>query len=189
VKGKFEPDPRPTAELKARQAAGPRFLAMENFLREAIDRPALAEKFGDLLARLALEEPGLAAIRDAILDLADASGVQKVDREAVSRHLKERGEERAAARVSAWPPYRTPGPAGAPDGVDEAAAEAEWMAAITLDVVLPALREEMAALAAAADRGDEAAFERFLMLDREARRIDEEFRAVRTPGRSGDQAA
>jgi hypothetical protein len=63
------------------------------------------------------------------------------------------------------------------------------MAAVTLDVVLPALREEMAALAAAADRGDGAAFERFLMLDKEARRIDEEFRAVRAPGRSGDQAA
>jgi DNA primase len=188
VKGKFEPDPRATAELKALQAGGPRHLAMENFLREAVDRPALAEKFGDLLARLALEEPGLAAIRDAILDLADASGVQKVDREAVSRHLKERSEERAAARVGAWPPCRTPGADGA-NPADEAAVEAEWMAAITLDVVLPALREEMAALAAAADKGDEAAFERFLMLDREARRIDEEYRAVRTPGRSGDQAA
>jgi DNA primase len=189
VKGKFEPEPRATAELKARQAAGPRYLAMENFLREAIDRPALAEKFGDLLARLALEEPGLAAIRDTILDLADASGVQKVDREAVSRHLKERGEERAAMRVSAWPPFRLPEAGGAAIQADERAVEAEWMAAVTLDVVLPALREEMAALAAAADRGDEAAFERFLMLDREARRIDEEFRAVRSPGRSGDQAA
>jgi DNA primase len=189
VKGKFEPDPRPTAESKARQAASPQHLAVENFLRKAVDQPVLAEKFGDLLARWALEEPDLAAIRDAILDLADPSGVQKVDREAVSRHLKERGEARAAARVSAWPPYRTPDAEAAADPVNEAAFEAEWMAAITLDVVLPALREEMAALAAAADRGDEAAFERFLMLDREARRIDEEFRAVRAPGRSSDQAA
>ncbi len=162
---------------------------MENFLREAVDRPALAEKFGDLLARLALEEPGLAAIRMQYWIWPTRQGCKRLTGEAVSRHLKERGEERAAARVSAWPPWRTAGADGAAILADEAAVEAEWMAAITLDVVLPALREEMAALAAAADRGDEAAFERFLMLDREARRIDEEYRAVRTPGRSGDQAA
>ncbi len=191
VKGKFEPDPRPTAELKARQAAGPRYLAMENFLREAVDRPQIVEKFSDLLARLALDDPDLAAIRDGILDLADPEHAQMVDRKALSLHLKARGEDRAAARVSAWPPHRPPiGPeaGGTIVQAEEAAVEAEWMAAVTMDVVLPALREEMAALAAAADRGDEAAFERFLMLDREARRIDEDFRVVRG-GKSGEQAA
>jgi hypothetical protein len=58
-----------------------------------------------------------------------------------------------------------------------------------LDVVLPALKEEMAALAAAADQGDAAAFERFLVLDRDARRIEDEVRARRAGRPTGEQAA
>ncbi|MGE3303147.1 MAG: DNA primase [Hyphomonadaceae bacterium] len=172
--GRFEPEPRATAELKARQAGGGRrFLATENFLREAVDRPHLAEQFADWIAKLPIADADLDAIRHALLDLMDASPGQAVDRAALNRHLVLLMQERAAARVSAWPP------AGAGPRADEAAAEAEWMALVTLEMVLPALKEEMAALRAQADQGDAGAFERFLMLDRDARTIEADFRARR----------
>ena len=173
---RWTPPLQPTAETKARFAAGPRFAASEKLLREAVDRPSLLEKFGDWLIRLPLPHGELNAIRDGMLDLLDASPAQKVDREALNRHLTSLGEERAAARISQWPPARKP-PIEAQEVEDQEAIEQEWLALVTLDVMLPALKEEMAALAAAAGQGDQAAFERFMLLDKDARKLEEEFRA------------
>ena len=50
--------------------------------------------------------------------------------------------------------------------------EAEWLALVTREVVLPAIREELAELRPLADRGDDAAFVRFQALSREAREIE-----------------
>jgi DNA primase len=181
--GKFEPPPpQPSAELKARQAAGPRHLGAENFLREAVDNPQILENFAEWLAQLRLPDPDLELIREAILDLGETEAGRKVDREALKRHLSASGQERATARVAAWPVGRstaTPHP-------DDVSREAEWEALVMLDVVLPALKEEMAALAAAADQGDAAAFERFLVLDRDARRIEDEVRARRAGRPTGE---
>jgi DNA primase len=183
---RYEPEARPTPELKAYTAAGPRHLASENFLREAVDQPRILEKFADWVVRLPLSDPDLALIRDTMLDLAEREADRTVDREGLKRHLKASGHERAFARVAAWPvaPVRTD--LGTDDvRANGEAREAEWMALVTLDVVLPALKEEMAALASAANQGDSGAFERFLALDRDARRIEDEVRAQR----SGHQAA
>jgi DNA primase len=195
---RWEPPPAPaTAELKSRQAGSPRHLAVEDLLREAVDRPAFLDKFADWVARLPLPDPDLDAIREAMLDLLDNGTAQPVDREALSRHLVTLGEERAAARVGAWPQAgpRSAGGAGGgkPKVEDETSIEAEWLTLVTLDVVLPAIKEEMAALAAAADQGDAAAFERFLLLDKDARKIEDEFRSRQAgepgPGETGERAA
>jgi DNA primase len=188
----WEPPVQATEELKARQAGGPRHLAAEKLLCEAVDRPVLLEKFSDWVARLPLPDAELDAIREGMLDLLDDAAAQPVDRDALNRHLISLGEERAAARVAAWPqagPKASGGAGGGkPKVEDEASIEAEWLTLVTHDVVLPALKEEMAALAAAADQGDAAAFERFLLLDKDARKIEEDFRS-RQSGETDERAA
>jgi hypothetical protein len=131
------------------------------------------------VVRLPLSDPDLAEIREAMLDLAEREPNRSVDRETLRRHLKASGHDRAFARVAAWPQARLSSEMGADGDSTEEAREAEWMAQVTLDVVVPALKEEMATLASAANQGDGAAFERFLMLDRDARRIEDEMRARR----------
>jgi DNA primase len=146
------PEPRPSAELKARQAGSKRHLAVETVLREAVDRPMLAERYADWLARLPIPDQDLLAIRDALLDLLEAGSAQAVDRAALSRHLRARTEERALARVASWPLAKT--------RAEDAAVEAEWTALVTLDVMTPALKEELAALRAGDLDQDAEAFER-----------------------------
>lgn len=153
-----------TPELKAKAASGLR-LGAEDFLRAAIDQPPLIAKFGDWIDRLVLRDRELAAIRGAIQALAHAEAEPgAVDREAVKRHLLEQGEERALARLSRWP---KPKGQEAP-GLE---AETEWLARMTLEVILPSIQEEMAALRPRADAGDPAAFEMFQALGREARAL------------------
>lgn len=155
-----------TSELKAKTAGGPvraRFVA-EDLLRAAIDRPAILEQSLEWIDRMKLSDPELKAIRAAIQALTHAEAEHgAVDREAVSRHLVTMGEERALARISRWPAAKVP--------AGDEAAEAEWLARMTLEVILPSIQEEMAAARREADAGDPAAFELFQALGREARAL------------------
>jgi DNA primase len=164
----FQRGPAPpapaTAELKATAAARPR-PAAENFLRAAADFPGILARYADWLDRLAISDPELAAIRAALVSLSDAhdSG-RAIDRETLSRHLTRSGEERAAARISHWPK--------AGSLADSAVLEAEFLALATREVVLPAIREELAELLALEEAGDPGAMARFQALNREAVRIE-----------------
>ncbi|MGE0597353.1 MAG: DNA primase [Hyphomonadaceae bacterium] len=172
--GQFQRGPRPpgrapfvppaTPELKAQSAAGVRLADPERFLCAAIDYPAILRRYADWLDRLALD-PDLDAIRAAIHALsAEHDRAEAIDREAVSGHLQQSGETRAQARLQRWPKPRR-----AQEGTD---VEAEWLALVTREVVLPAIREELAELRPLADAGDETAFARFQALSREARDIE-----------------
>jgi DNA primase len=155
------PELRANAARRARPAA-------ENFLRAAVDYPGVLARFGDWVDRLDIADPELRAIRTALQRLASAEsalveGLNPIDREALSLHLSQSGEERAAARLSRWPKARA----------DAAGAdlEAEWLALVTSEVILPAIKEELDELRLLAD-DDDAAFARFQALSREAREIE-----------------
>ncbi len=164
-RGPFVPEGA-TAELKSKVGArGLTQTDAERFLRAAIDYPALLARFGDLMDRLELPDRDLVAIRTAIHTLQDSEdGSKTIDREGLSLHLTRSGEERAAARVTSWPKPKT--------AAEAAGVEQEWAAYVTREVVLPAIREELAELRPLADEGDEAAFARFQALSREAREIE-----------------
>lgn len=154
-----------TAELKAMTAAARPRPAAENFLRAAADFPGVLARFSDWLDRLDIADADLAAIRAALIELSYAhEGSGAIDREALSLHLTRSGQERAAARIAAWPKAMP-----APEGTD---VEAQWLALATREVVAPAIREELAELRQAAADGDDAAFARFQALSREAREIE-----------------
>lgn len=155
-----------TAELRAKStiAASP-VRGLEDLLRAAVDEPAILEACGEWIDRLALPDPDLAAIRAAIQALSSAeSAPPAIDRAALSRHLEQSGEERALARISRWPKP-------APVREDRENVEAQILARMTLEVILPSIQEEMAALRPKADAGDSAAFELFQALSREARAL------------------
>lgn len=153
-----------TAELKAIAAARPR-PAAENFLRAAADFPGILARYADWLDRLAISDPELAAIRAALVGLSDAHDHGGgIDRETLSLHLSRSGEERAAARVSRWPK--------AGSLAHSAVLEAEFLALATREVVLPAIREELAELLALEEAGDPGAMARFQALNKEAVRIE-----------------
>jgi len=159
----------PTPELKALEAAAPPRPAAENFLRAAADFPGILDRYADWIERLAVADRDLEAIRDALVALHEASvtapeAAQTIDRAALSLHLTASGHERATARVSRWP---KPMPAA-----EDADVEAEWLALATREVVLPAIREELAEMHAMAAGGDDAAFARYQALSREAREIE-----------------
>ncbi|MET0182350.1 MAG: DNA primase [Caulobacterales bacterium] len=162
--GKFSPGPAPiTSELKAKTAISRARLGAEDFLRAAIDHPGFLEEFAEWIDRMSLTDPDLKAVRAAIqaLTRADAElGI--VDREAVSLHLETLGEERALARISRWPKSTIP-------SGDEA--EAQWLARMALEVILPSIQEEMAAIRPRAESGESAAMELFQALGREARAL------------------
>lgn len=161
--GKNAPAPV-TQELRAVAAARPR-PAAENFLRAAMDFPEVLERFSEWLARLEIADPDLDAIRDALLGLSQAPEANgAIDREALSLHLTRSGQERAAARILRWPKATPP--------ADGEQVLAQWLALVTLDVVLPAIREEMAELLAAEESGDPTAMSRFQALNREAKTIE-----------------
>jgi len=151
--------------LKAHAAAPRARPAAENFLRAAIDMPEILASYGDWIERLAITHPDLEAIRATLLSLADAHETGgAIDRETLSLHLTRSGHERAAARVSRWPKTKAP-----TEGADVGA---EWLALATLEVVAPAIKEELAELRQAAAEGDDSAFARFQALSREAREIE-----------------
>jgi len=171
---RFKPGPvLPTQELKAHAAAGQPRPAAERFLKAAVDNPALLAEYADWIDRLAIPDPELAAIRAALMTLHDThAGHAAIDREALSLHLSRSGQERAAARVSRWKnEEKPPGRDGRGDGAAAPDPE-EWLALVTHQVVLPAIKEELAELKAAAAGGDDAAFVRFQALGREARAIE-----------------
>ena len=161
-----------TAELKAIAAAERPRPAAEDFLRATVDYPGMLARFSDWLDRLHVSDPDLEAIRTALIALADApEAVGAIDREALSLHLTRSGQERAAARLSRWPKAKP-----APPGAD---LEAEWLALATREVVLPAIREELAELRRAAAEGDDEAFLRFQALNREAVAIERRAREAK----------
>lgn len=164
------PAPAPaSAELKAFSAAGSARPAAESF-RAAADYPGVLIRFSDWIERLAIADPDLAQIRAALVTLLErAEDPKTIDREALSLHLQQSGQERAAARLSRWPKPR-------PSGVADI--EAEWLAKAAREVVLPAIREELDELRVRAGHGDDAAFARFQALSREARAIEARAREV-----------
>lgn len=168
-KGEWKRGPQilpPTPELKALSSLPVARSVAERLLRAAIDYPNICTRFSDWLDRLSIRDPELDAIRTGLIDLSAVQEPgQTIDREGLSRHLSQSGQERAAARLSGWPKARPP--AG-----NDADLEAEWLALVTREVVLPAIREELAELRPLADRGDDAAFVRFQALSREAREIE-----------------
>ena len=99
--------------------------------------------------------------------------------------MQRSGETRALARLSRWPKPR------ASEGTEGGDLETEWLALVTREVVLPAIREELAELRPQADGGDEAAFARFQALSREAREIEARAREVKLEetGAASDAAA
>jgi DNA primase len=169
-----------TAELKAIAGARPR-PAAENFLRAAADFPGILARYADWLDRLAISDPELAAIRAALLQLADGHDAGRaIDRAGLSLHLSRSGQERAAARISRWPKAKVL--------AGSAELEAEFLALATREVVLPAIREELAELRLAAAEGDEAAFVRFQALSREARAIEARAREAKLDESHEDDA-
>ncbi|GIK50077.1 MAG: DNA primase [Hyphomonadaceae bacterium] len=174
-----------TAELKAIAAAPRPRPAAENFLRAAVDYPGILGRFADWIERLHMDDPDLEAIRSALLQLSDAefgaeTTLSGIDRNRLSLHLTRSGQERAAARLSRWP---KPRPAA-----DDGELEAEWLALATREVVLPAIREELAELKHAAAEGDDAAFVRFQALSREARAIEARAREAKDTTTDTDEA-
>lgn len=156
----------PTAELKAHSAAARPRPAAENFLRAAVDYPGVLARFADWLDRLDIADPDLEAIREALTALSQGdTGPETIDREALKRHLTRSGQERAAARVSRWPDNPPPS-----DGAE--IQERHWLVLATKEVVLPAIREEMAELLAAEEAGEPTAMARYQALAREAKAVE-----------------
>ncbi len=184
------PPPGATQELKAIASAARPRPAAESFLRAAIDHPGVLVRFSDWLDRLAIADPELAAIRAALLAIAETQeGAKPIDREALSLHLTRLGQERAAARISRWKLDEKPsGQNGRPDRGHEAKPE-EWLAQVTRNVVLPAIREELGELRKAAAEGDEAAFVRFQALSREARTIEARAREAKLDENAAEDGA
>jgi DNA primase len=180
--GRNAPPPGPTAQLVANASQRPR-PAAELFLKAAADNPALLREYADWIDRLAIPDPELAAIRAALLELHEAPEARAgIDREALSLHLSRSGQERAAARVSRWKNEEKP--PGRKDREERIAPTAppdpeEWLALVTHQVVLPAIKEELAELKAAAADGDDAAFARFQALGREAVSIERRAREAK----------
>lgn len=163
--------PPVTAELKAAAAQPRPRPRAEDFLRAAIDAPTILERYSDWIERLDIPDPDLEAVREALLALSHAEiGAETIDRTALARHLTRSGQERAAARISQWPKAWPTAP--------DADVEAEWLALATREVVLPAIREELAELRALAAEGDDDALARYQALSREARDIEARARAV-----------
>lgn len=160
-----------TAELKAVAATTRPRPAAEDFLRGAADFPLILDRYSDWIERLDIADPELEAVREALFALSHAqNGAQSIDRAALTLHLTRSGQERAAARVSRWPV------ASLPDEALEGAGS-EWLARATREVVLPAIREELAELRALAAGGDDAVLARYQALSREAREIEARARA------------
>ncbi len=187
--GKNAPPAGATQELKLHAAARPR-PAAENFLRAAIEAPEVLERFSEWIDRLHIADPELEAIRTALIDLVEVHQASRaIDREALSLHLTRSGQERAAARVSRWKNDEKP-PGLRPRAGYETRAE-EWVALASLHVVLPAIREELAELRAAAADGDDEAFSRFQALNKEALAIEARAREAKhdddAPGAADEQ--
>jgi DNA primase len=182
----------PTQELKAFAAAVPPRPAAERFLKAAVDNPALLAEYAHWIDRLAISDPELAAIRTALLALHDAPDTAPgIDRNVLSLHLTRSGQERAAARVSRWKhEEKPPGRKGREDRAGEPPQPdpEEWLALITHQVVLPAIREELAELKHAAAEGDDGAFARFQALGREARTIEARAREAKLDEAQPDDA-
>jgi len=181
--GKNAPPAPATAELKAIQAAASPRPAAENFLRAAVDYPGVLTRFSDWIERLNIADADLEAIRSALLELADGEfGAETtppgIDRNRLSLHLTRSGQDRAAARLSRWPKLHP--------AADNAELEAEWLALATREVVLPAIREELAELHTAAAEGDDSAFVRFQALSREARAIEARAREAKDTSAGAD---
>lgn len=181
--GKNAPPAAATAELKAITAAARPRPAAENFLCAAVDYPGILTRFSDWIERLHIADADLDAIRNALLELAEAEfGAETtpagIDRNRLSLHLTRSGQDRAAARLSRWPKLHA--------AADSAELEAEWLALATREVVLPAIREELAELHTAAAEGDDSAFVRFQALSREARAIEARAREAKDTSDADD---
>lgn len=174
--GRNAPPAPATEELKAHAAATRPRPAAENFLRAAVDYPGILSRFTNWIERLQTSDAELEAIRDALLELAEAeSGAEttptSIDRNLLRLHLTRSGQERAAARVERWKEHekafgksaKAPGYQSSPE---------EWQARVTRDVVLPAIKEEMAELLASEEAGDPTAMKRYQALLKEAKAVE-----------------
>jgi DNA primase len=162
--GRFQPAPLgATQELTAKVASGVRVKDPERYLKAVVDYN-LAAQVGDWLDRLALPDNDLEAIRSAILALSHAEADNPaIDRETLALHLQQSGEARALARLSRWDKPRLA------QGTDLAA---RWLALVTSEVVVPAIKEELAELQAAVAADDVEAFARSQHLVRELKRLE-----------------
>ncbi len=185
-----EPPAVASAELRA-AAARPPSASAEQFLRLAIDHPSVLARYGEWICRLSCPPGEVSAIGEAIETLlAQEDDPSTIDRAALARHLQRSGEAVAAARVLSWPKTR---PARAGEARPGQAAggdiEAEWIALVTREAVLPAIKEELSELRVRADAGDDAAFARFQALGREARAIEARAREAKLEEAQGETAA
>ncbi len=179
--GQRNAPPSASPELKAIAASVRPRPAAENFLRAAVDFPGVLTRFSDWLERLEMADPDLAAIRSALIELSDArESPAPIDRAALNSHLTAQGFERAAARISRWPKSGTG---------TEGDIEAEWLALATREVVLPAIREELAELRAAAAEDNAEALVRFQALNREALMIERRAREAKLEETTAEDGA
>jgi DNA primase len=177
---RFAPPSLPASEeLKLKRAIGIQVSDPERFIRAAVDHPIILARFGEWIDRLEIHDPDLAAIRVALQVLsAPPSAPETIDRQAVSIHLTQAGEERAAARLLRWeqdrkPPGRKQRIAQDQASLAQARAEmeAEWLAYVTHEVVLPALEEELAAIRPLVDAEDPDAIARAFAIGAEKARL------------------
>lgn len=179
-----------TPELRALSATARARPAAENLLRAAVEDPTVLARFSDWIARLAIADPDLAAIRSAVISLAEApDGAAAIDRNALSLHLTNLGQERAAARISRWKLDEKPPGRSGRRGQGQGTSPDEWLASVTRNVVLPAIREELAELQALAGEGDDGAFSRFQALSREAIAIERRAREARAEESTANEDA
>ncbi|MGE3141943.1 MAG: DNA primase [Hyphomonadaceae bacterium] len=173
---KAGPAPLDPPEVKAKRAAGASEYWVEDVLRHALERPEALDDIMDLIDRLPLTDPDLKAMRTAIQALTSAVPDRSaIDRAALSRHLQEHGEERALARVSRWPKARSQeGPR------DEM--EAQWLARMTLDVILPAIRQEIEDLRPLVRTDDVEALRKSQALTAEKTRLEAQALSAGGPG-------
>jgi DNA primase len=169
--GRWAPPITATAELKPLAAPGQRRLSLENLLREAIDTPQLLERHSELFTALPLEDPDLRAIQQAVMDFFIQG--RTVDRGALSLHLSNHGELRAAARLSHWSPIS----AGVRSENDPQAVEAQWIRDAEREVAAPGQKDDIEALRADAEDTDGEAFFRAMRVIKDVRDADPRRRA------------
>lgn len=172
-----EPPAQPTAELK-QLAALPQAARLEGVVRFPVEHPEVLAAGADLFAQIEIADPDLDRIRHAILDLWTASGT--VDRETLSHHLVQIGQERAEARVLRWPPSaaRTRGGPAVAAALRVPERERreivnEWMAMLALDVAGRRAAEEISEARQADLDTDDDAFAAGLAATKAQRKLQE----------------
>lgn len=159
----------PTDELK-RLTQLPTTNRIEGVVRFPVEHPEVIAAGADLFAQIEVADGDLDLIRHAILDLWAATGT--VDREALSHHLGEAGQDRARARVLRWPVTVARRPPKDP-GERDPAIEAEWMAMLALEVAGARAIEEIEDARRGDLDGDDEAFRAALAATKARKRLQD----------------